>query len=201
MPYQTYYYQEPGIYQKSRLNSAIRHWQPGNWDAFTSAAKESFNEYTALGWLSKEAQEWDVFGQHNNNLIAKEDWNKEHYLWRDDVQWDEEMTIGIAKVRRERSDRLKELSIYRSNVDFWSLPNLSGTIMGAMISPENLVAWGGMIGRSGQLAKLATTTRVPLTSRFVKPVFQGMADAAIADTLYQTVKATVQLNRGDSCRI
>jgi len=39
---------------------------------------------------------------------------------------------------------------------------------------------------------------VPLTSRYIKPVFQGMGDAAIADTLFQTVKATVQLHRGEN---
>jgi len=73
MPYQTYYYQNPNSYQKSRLNSAISRWKPGDWDTFTSAARESFTEYTALGWLAKEAQEWDVFGRHDNTLIPKEE--------------------------------------------------------------------------------------------------------------------------------
>ena len=198
MPYQSYYYQNPEVYQKSRLNSAIARWQPSGWDTFTSGAEESFTQYTALGWLAKEAQEWDVFGELDHTKIKKEEWNKEHYLWRSDIQWDDNMTIGIAKMRRERSDRLSELTMYRNNVDFWSLPNLSGVLGGALLSPENLVAWGGMIGRAGTLATLARTTRVPVTSRFIKPVFQGMADAAIADTLFQSVKATVQLNRGEN---
>ena len=198
MPYQRYHYQYEGSYQKSRLNSAIRRWQPGDWDTMTSAGKESFTQYTALGWLAKEAQEWDPFGRHDDTLIKKDEWNENHYLWRDDINWDEDMSIGVARVRRERSDNMKDLALYRNNVDFWSLPNLAGTIMGAMVSPENLVAWGGMIGRAGTLATLARTTRVPMIPRYVKPVFRGMADAAIADTLFQTVKASVQVHRGEN---
>jgi len=198
MAYQTYHYQYEGQFQKSRLNSAIYKWKPGDWDTLSSAAEESFTQYTALGWLAREAQEWDVLGRHDNTLVPKEEWNENHFLWRNDVTWDEGMTIGIAKARRERSDHMKDLAMYRNNVDFWSLPNLAGSVMGAMISPENLVGWGGMIGRAGTLAKLAQTTKVPITSRYIKPVFQGMADAAIADTLFQTVKASVQLNRGEN---
>ena len=52
MPYQRYHYQYEGSYQKSRLNSAIRRWQPGDWDTMTSAGKESFTQYTELGWLA-----------------------------------------------------------------------------------------------------------------------------------------------------
>ena len=167
MPYQSYYYQNPEVYQKSRLNSAIAKWRPSGWDTFFSGAEESFTQYTALGWLAKEAQEWDVFGERDDTKIRKDEWNKEHYLWRSDIQWDDDMTIGVAKMRRERSDRLSELTMYRNNVDFWSLPNLSGVLGGAILSPENLVAWGGMIGRAGTLATLARTTRVPITSRFV----------------------------------
>jgi len=198
MPYQTYYYQDPGTYQKSRLNSAISRWKPGDWGIFTSGIEESFTQYTALGWLAKEAQEWNVFGEKDDTLISKELWNQDHFLWRDDIKWDKDMTIGVARVRRERSDNLKDLALFRNNVDFWSLPNLSGTILGAMISPENLVAWGGMIGRAGALTKLARSAKVPLTTRYFKPVLQGMGDAAIADTLFQTVKATVQLHRGEN---
>jgi len=198
MAYQTYHYQDEGQYQKSRLNSAIYKWKPGDWDVLTSAVEESFTQYTALGWIASEAQEWDVLGRHDSTLIPKEEWNEEHFLWRDDIKWDENMTIGIGKARRERSDHMKDLAMYRNNVDFWSLPNLAGTVMGAMISPENLVAWGGMIGRAGVLATLAKSTKVPMTTRYFKPVVQGMADAAIADTLFQTVKASVQLNRGEN---
>lgn len=198
MPYQTYHYQHEGQFQKSRLNSAIRKWKPGDWDTLTSGAQESFTQYTALGWMAKEAQEWDVFGTHDDTLIKKEEWNDQHHLWRQDIKWDDDMTVGIARVRRERSDYMADLRMDRNNVDFWSLPNIAGTIMGAMVSPENLVAWGGMIGRAGVLAKLAQSTKVPITSRYIKPVFRGMADAAIADTLFQTVKAAVQINRGEN---
>jgi len=193
MPYQQYYYQDPSTYQKSRLDSAIRHWRVGPMETFKTAASESFNEWTALGWIVRQAKESNAA---SNQLILKDEWNEQHFLWREDVEWQPNFTEGIAEVRRDRSDYLADLSIRRANVDFWSLPNLSGTILGALPSPENLVAWGGMIGRAGILAKLATTGRVPLTSRFLKPVFQGMADAAIADTLFQTVKATVQINQG-----
>ena len=60
MPYQTYYYQDPGTYQKSRLNSAISRWKPGDWGTFTSGIEESFTQYTALGWLAKEAHKRDL---------------------------------------------------------------------------------------------------------------------------------------------
>ena len=85
MPYQRYHYQYEGSYQKSRLNAAIHKWKPGDWDTMTSAGKESFTQYTALGWLAKEAQEWDPFGRHDDTLIKKDEWNEEHYLWRDDI--------------------------------------------------------------------------------------------------------------------
>lgn len=195
MPYQEYYYQDPTSYQQSRLNSSIRQWRQGPLETFWSAVSESHSEYTALGWLERQARESYA---PNTTPILKEEWNQEHYLWRDDIPWKDDLTIGVAEIRRDRSDYLAEQAIKRANVDFWSLPNLSGSILGAMGSPENLVVWGGMVGRSAALTKLAQTTRIPLTSRFLKPVVQGMADAAIADTLYQTVKATVQLNRGEN---
>ena len=39
MPYQSYYYQNPEVYQKSRLNSAIAKWRPSGWDTFFSGAE------------------------------------------------------------------------------------------------------------------------------------------------------------------
>ena len=74
MPYQSYYYQNPEVYQKSRLNSAIAKWRPSGWDTFFSGAEESFTQYTALGWLAKEAQEWDVFGERDDTKIRKDEW-------------------------------------------------------------------------------------------------------------------------------
>ena len=198
---QEYYYQDASVYQKGRLTAAMHRWQGGALDAFTSAAEETHSQYTILGWLIDEAKESFL---EDDTPILKEDWNKEHYLYREDVPWKDDLTVGVAEVRRDRSDRLNELAFRRANVDFWSLPNLSGSLLGAMGSPENLVAWGGMIGRAGSLAKLGT--KVPMTTNYLKKVGRmptggsigrGMTDAFVADSLFQTVKATVQVNRGD----
>ena len=198
---QEYYYQDASVYQKGRLTAAMHQWEGGALDAFTSAAEEIHSQYTILGWLIDEAKESFL---DDDTPILKEDWNKNHYLYREDVPWKDDLTVGVAEVRRDRSDRLNELEFRRANVDFWSLPNLSGSLLGAMGSPENLVAWGGMIGRAGSLAKLGS--KVPLTTNYLKKVGRmpsggtigrGMTDAFVADSLFQTVKATVQANRGE----
>ena len=192
MIFQEYYYQDTSNYATSRLNQAMSQWHGGALDAFTSAAEETHSQWTILGWLIDEAKESEV---DDTTPILQDEWNKDHYLWRADVPWKEDLTYGIGEVRRDRSDRLNALSFRRANVDFWSLPNLSGVLMGAMGSPENLIAWGGMIGRAGTLSSLAT--KAPITARYFKPIARGMTDAAVADTLFQSVKATVQINRGE----
>lgn len=75
------------------------------------------------------------------------------------------------------------------------MPNLSGVLLGAMGSPENLVGWGGLLGRSAKLAEMGVKAGV--LAKYVKPVAMGMADNFVADSLYQTTKAMVQLNRGE----
>ena len=64
-----------------------------------------------------------------------------------------------------------------------------------MGSPENLVGWGGLLGRSAKLAEMGVKAGV--LAKYVKPVAMGMADNFVADSLYQTTKAMVQLNRGE----
>jgi len=193
MIFQEYSHEAPSHYARSRLNAAATRWHSGSLDAFTSAAEETHGQYTILGWMIDEARE-SFLGPQTE--ITKEEWNKDHYLWREDVKWTPDLTVEVAEVRRNRSDRLRDLSFRRANVDFWSLPNLSGTLLGAMGSPENLVAWGGMIGRAGSLVG-QTTGKMATIGRYLKPIPQGATDAFVADTLFQTVKAGVQLNRGE----
>ena len=193
MIFQEYSHEAPSHYARSRLNAAATRWHSGSLDAFTSAAEETHGQYTILGWMIDEARE-SFLGPQTE--ITKEEWNKDHYLWREDVKWTPDLTVEVAEVRRNRSDRIRDLSFRRANVDFWSLPNLSGTLLGAMGSPENLVAWGGMIGRAGSLVG-QTTGKMATIGRYLKPIPQGATDAFVADTLFQTVKAGVQLNRGE----
>jgi hypothetical protein len=193
MIFQEYSHEAPSHYARSRLNAAATRWHSGSLDAFTSAAEETHGQYTILGWMIDEARE-SFLGPQTE--ITKEEWNKDHYLWREDVKWTPDLTVEVAEVRRNRSDRLRDLSFRRANVDFWSLPNLSGTLLGAMGSPENLVAWGGMIGRAGSLVG-QTTGKMATIGRYLKPIPQGATDAFVADTLFQTVKAGIQLNRGE----
>jgi len=192
MIFQEYSHEAPSVYARSRLNAAATRWHSGSLDAFTSAIEETHGQYTILGWMVDEARESFLGPQ---TKIAEKEWNKDHYLWREDIKWTPDLTVEVAEVRRNRSDRIRDLSFRRANVDFWSLPNLSGVLLGAMGSPENLVAWGGMVGRAGSLigagGKLATV------GRYLKPIPQGATDAFVADTLFQTVKAGVQLNRGE----
>ena len=192
MIYQNYSHEAPTAYAQSRLNSAASRWHSGSLDAFTSAIDETHSQYTILGWMIDEAKESLLDSQ---TPILETDWNKEHYLWRDDVRWEPELTVEIAEVRRNRSDRIKALQFRRANVDFWSLPNLSGVLLGALGSPESLVPFGGMIARSGQLAKAGS--KLSTIGRYLKPIPMGMTDAFVADTLFQTVKAAVQINRDE----
>jgi len=192
MIFQNYSHEAPSAYAQGRLNAAATRWQSGSLEAFTSAVEETHSQYTILGWMIDEAKESLLDSQ---TPILKDDWNKNHYLWRDDVNWTPELTVEIAEVRRNRSDRLSKLEFKRENVDFWSLPNLSGVLLGAMGSPENLVAWGGMVGRAGSLASAGS--KIPAIGKYLKPIPQGMTDAFVADTLFQTVKTAVQINRGE----
>ena len=192
MIFQNYSHEAPSAYAQNRLDAAATQWQSGSLSAFTSAIEETHSQYTILGWMIDEAKESFLGPQ---TPITKEEWNKDHYLWRDDVNWTPELTVEVAEVRRNRSDRMSNLAFRRANVDFWSLPNLSGVLLGAMGSPENLVAWGGMIGRAGSL--MAAGSKIATVGRYMKPIPQGMTDAFVADTLFQTVKAGVQLNRGE----
>ena len=193
MIFQEFYYQDKSNYQRSRLDAALRGWKAGSWDTFVSAQEESFSQYTALGWLISEAQESFLPDTQN---IQKEQSTPEHNSWRKDIEWTPDLTEGIAEVRAKRSDRLANLNFKRANVDFWSLPNLSGVLLGAMGSPENLVAWGGMLGRAGAIASAGA--KVGISQKYFAPIAQGMADAAVADALFQSVKAAVQINRGQS---
>ena len=192
MIFQEYSHEAPSAYAQGRLNSAATRWHSGSLNAFTSAIEETHSQYTILGWMIDEAKESFLGPQ---TPITKEEWNKDHYLWRDDVNWTPELTVEVAEVRRNRSDRMSNLAFRRANVDFWSLLNLSGVLLGAMGSPENLVAWGGMIGRAGSL--MAAGSKIATVGRYMKPIPQGMTDAFVADTLFQTVKAAVQINRGE----
>lgn len=192
MIFQNYSHEAPSAYAQGRLDSAATRWSSGSLNAFTSAVEETHSQYTILGWMIDEAKESFLGPQ---TPITKEEWNKDHYLWRDDVNWTPELTVEVAEVRRNRSDRMSNLAFRRANVDFWSLPNLSGVLLGAMGSPENLVAWGGMIGRAGSL--MAAGSKIATVGRYMKPIPQGMTDAFVADTLFQTVKAGIQLNRGE----
>jgi len=192
MIYQNYSHESPNVYAQSRLNSAATRWHSGSLDAFTSGVEEAQSQYTILGWMVDEAQESFL---DSKTPILEANWNKEHYLWRDDVRWEPELTVEIAEVRRNRSDRIKALQFRRANVDFWSLPNLSGVLLGAMGSPESLIPFGGMIGRAGQLAKAGS--KLATIGRYLKPIPMGMTDAFVADTLFQTVKAAVQINRNE----
>lgn len=192
MIFQEYSHEAPSAYARSRLNSAATRWHSGSLDAFSSAIEETHSQYTILGWMIDEARESFLGPQ---TQIAEEEWNNEHYLWREDVKWTPDLTVEVAEVRRNRSDRIRDLSFRRANVDFWSLPNLSGVLLGAMGSPENLVAWGGMVGRSGAL--MGAGSKLATVGRYLRPIPQGATDAFVADTLFQTVKAGVQLNRGE----
>ena len=100
---QEYYYQDASVYQKGRLTAAMHQWEGGALDAFTSAAEETHSQYTILGWLIDEARESFL---DDDTPILKEDWNKNHYLYREDVPWKDDLTVGVAEVRRDRSDRL-----------------------------------------------------------------------------------------------
>ena len=191
MFFQHYSYQDETVFHKSRLKQAMSRWHGGAWETFKSGYQEASEQYTALGWLSEEAKESFV---DDTTPIAEEEWNADHYLWRKDIEWSPDLNVGIAGVRARRSDRLQELQFRRANVDFWSLPNLSGVLLGAMGSPENLVGWGGLLGRSAQLATLGVKTGI--ATKYFKPVAMGMADNLVADSLYQTTKAMVELNRG-----
>ena len=192
MIFQHYFYKDPSQYQESRLKSAMSRWHGGAWETFKSGFQEASEQYTALGWLAEEAKESFVDDQ---TPISKEEWTPEHYLWRDDVEWSQGLNVGIAEVRAKRSDRLNELQFRRANVDFWSLPNLSGVLLGAMGSPEYVVGWGGLIGRSAKLAQ--SGVKAGILAKYVKPIGMGMTDNFVADSLYQTTKAMVQLNRGE----
>lgn len=191
MLFQTYDYQDPSVYHKSRLNAAMSRWHGGAWETFKSGYQEASEQYTALGWLAEEAKESFV---DDTTPIKEEEWNDQHHLWRKDIEWTPDFNVGIAEVRARRSDRLAELQFRRANVDFWSLPNLSGVLLGAMGSPENLVAWGGMLGRTASIARAGL--KVGIATKYFKPVAMGMADNFVADSLFQTTKAMVELNRG-----
>jgi len=192
MIYQNYSHEAPSVYAQSRLNSAATRWHSGSLDAFTSGIEETQSQYTILGWMVDEAQESFL---DTKTPILKDEWNQEHYLWREDVRWEPNLTVEIAEVRRNRSDRMSALAFRRANVDFWSLPNLSGVLLGAMGSPESLIPFGGMIGRAGQLLKAGS--KLATVGRYLKPIPMGMTDAFVADSLFQTVKAGVQINRGE----
>jgi hypothetical protein len=192
MIFQNYSHEAPTSYAQGRLNAAATRWHSGSLDAFTSAVEETHSQYTILGWMIDEAQESFLGPQ---TFIEENEWDKNHYLWRDDVKWTPDLTVEVAEIRRNRSDRMSALSFRRANVDFWSLPNLSGVLLGAMGSPENLIAWGGMVGRAGSL--MTAGSKMATVGRYLKPIPQGMTDAFVADTLFQTVKAGVQMNRGE----
>ena len=193
MIFQNFRHRELSYFEESRLNAALYKWKGGALDAFTSGFEEAHSQFTALGWIAQEVAEIEA---DDKTPIIKQDWNKEHPYWREDIPWTDDLTVGIAQVRNNRQKRLDELAWRRNNVDFWSLPNISGTLLGAMASPESLIPYTGMIGRAGQLVN--SGVKAGVMRKYFKPIVLGMTDAAIADSLFQTVKATVQVNRGEN---
>jgi hypothetical protein len=188
MPY--YYEDDYAIYGNQRIENALRRWRPGGFETFKSGAEESFSQYNTLGYIGNKLAEWTA---PDETPIEENDWNESHPLYRDDVAYTENMTEGVALVRATQSDRATELNFTRRNVDFWSLPNLSGVMLGGLPDPVNLAGMGGFVGRMGTVAKVAQ--KMPVI-RHTAPVLQGATDTMIAESLFQFTRAASVASQG-----
>ena len=188
MPY--YYEQDYAVYGNQRIESALRRWRPGAFTTFTSGGEESFTQYNTLGYLTSKVAEWSA---PDERPIEKSNWNDSHPSFRDDVPYTEGMTEGVALVRATQSDSAAELGFIRNNVDFWSLPNLSGIMLGGLPDPINLAGMGGFIGRMCTVAKVAQ--KIPVV-RYTAPVLQGATDTMMVESLFQFTRAAAVESQG-----
>lgn len=188
MPY--FYEDDYATYGGQRIESALRRWRPGALRTFESAAEESFTQYNTLGWLASGLAEWNA---PDDTPIEKDDWNHNHPLYRDDSPYTEGLTEGVALARASKSDRNTTLSFVRQNVDFWSLPNLSGMLLGGLPDPVNLAGMGGFVGRMGTVSKIAR--KMPVV-RHTSPILQGASDTALAESLFQFTRSAVTASQG-----
>ena len=188
MPY--YYEDDYATHGNERIQSALNRWRPGSFTTFESGAEESFAQYNTLGYLGNKLAEWTA---PDERPIARDDWNESHPSYRDDVSYTDDMTEGVALIRATQSDRATELNFKRRNVDFWSLPNLSGVMLGGLPDPVNLVGMGGFLGRMGVVAKVAK--KMPVI-RHTAPILQGASDTAVAESLFQFTRAAAISSQG-----
>jgi len=188
MPY--YYEDDYAIYGGERIESALKRWRPGAFRTFTSAAEESFSQYNTLGYLSSGLAEWTA---EDNTPIEEENWNSSHPSHREDIGYTDGLTEGEALARATQSDRNNNMAFVRQNVDFWSLPNLSGTFLGGMPDPVNLAGLGGFVGRMGKVSKIAK--KMPVV-KYAAPVLQGTADTVLAESLFQFTRSAVTASQG-----
>jgi len=188
MPY--FYEQDYAIYGNQRIESALNRWRPGAFTTFKSGAEESFAQYNTLGYVGNKLAEWTA---PDERPIAEDAWNESHPSYREDVSYTDDMTEGVALIRATQSDRAAELNFTRRNVDFWSLPNLAGIMLGGLPDPVNLAGMGGFVGRMGTVAKIAK--KVPVV-RHAAPILQGATDTALAESLFQFTRAAAISSQG-----
>ena len=186
-----YFWEEDYLnYGNKRLEDAISRWRPGAFETFKSAAEESFLQYNTLGYLGSSLAQWSA---PNQTPIEEDSWNSEHSSFREGIPYQEEMTEGEALVLATQWDQKTRLTNLRRNVDFWSLPNLAGTMLGAIPDPVNLAGFGGFVGRMGTVSKVAKT--LPAI-KYTAPVLQGASDTALAESLFQFTRATYEHTQG-----
>ena len=189
MPY--FFESDYALYGTDRIDAALQRWRPDSWRTFTSAMEETYHDYNTLGWVSSKLAE---SVSSDDSPIMEDNWNDSHPLYRDDIPYTSNMTEGIALARATESDRDARMAFTRQNVDFWSLPNLTGTLLGGLPDPVNLAGAGGFLGRVGTVAKLAQ--KMPVV-KYTAPVLQGSADTALAESLFQFTRASVAASRGE----
>lgn len=189
MPY--FFEDEYALYGSDRVQSALQRWRPDAWTTFTSAADETFSQYNTIGWMTSVLPEWVA---EDDTPIQRNEWNDNHPLYREGLNYTENLTEGVALARATESDRESRLQFTRQNVDFWSLPNLAGTFLGGLPDPVNLVGVGGFLGRMGTVAKVAR--KMPVV-KYTAPVLQGSADTALAESLFQFTRASVAASKGE----
>tara|TARA_B100000586_G_scaffold105425_1_gene75574 strand:- start:10702 stop:11760 length:1059 start_codon:yes stop_codon:yes gene_type:complete len=186
-----YFWEEDYLnYGNKRLEDAIGRWRPGAFETFKSAAEESFLQYNTLGYLGAGLAAWTA---PNQTPIEEDSWNEEHLSYRPGINYQEDMTEGEALVLATQWDQKTRLQNIRKNVDFWSLPNLAGTMLGALPDPVNLAGFGGFVGRMGTVSKIAKTMPVV---KYTAPVLQGASDTALAESLFQFTRATYEHTHG-----
>ena len=187
-----YFWEEDYLnYGNRRLEDAVGRWRPGAWETFTSAAEESFLQYNTMGYLQAGLASWTA---PNETLINENDWNENHSSFRPGISYQEDMTEGEALVYATQWDTKTRLQNIRKNVDFWGLPNLTGTMLGALPDPVNLAGFGGFLGRMGTVAKVAE--KLPAI-KYTAPVLQGASDTALAESLFQFTRATYEHSKGN----